>query len=89
MYDSNGLAKLKHSTAQTGSPWATISLCGDVIGPAFQDGEPVTLERLFPTGHGRFGKGTEYHIFNLAANTWQLHYFRLTNQLQERYSVMS
>ena len=75
--------------ALTGSPWATISLCGDVIGPAFQDGEPVTLERLFPTGHGRFGKGTEYHIFNLAANTWQLHYFRLTNQLQERYSVMS
>ena len=71
-------------TCAKGSPWATISLCGDVMGPAFEDDEPVTLERLFPTGHGRFGKGTEYHIFNLAANTWQLHYFRLTNQLQGR-----
>ena len=31
----------------------------------------------------RFGKGTDFHAFNLAANTWQLHYLRLTNQLNE------
>ncbi len=35
----------------------------------------------------RHGKGTEYHAFNLAANTWQLHYFRLTNQLQSHWSL--
>merc|ERR1712059_192626 len=40
-------------------------------------------ETLFPTGHGRYGKGTQYHAFNLAANTWQLHYLRLTNQLDD------
>ena len=34
------------------------------------------METLFPTGHGRHGKGTQYHAFNLAANTWQLHYLR-------------
>ena len=27
--------------------------------------------------------GTEYHLFNLAANTWQLHYYRLTNQFHD------
>ncbi len=59
-----------------GSPYAHVTVCGDVIGPAFPGDQPVILERLFPTGHGRFGKGTEYHAFNLAANTWQLHYFR-------------
>ena len=59
-----------------GSPYAHVTICGDVMGPAFPGDEPVILERLFPTGHGRFGKGTEYHAFNLAANTWQLHYFR-------------
>ena len=42
---------------------------------------------MFPTGHGRHGKGTEYHAFNLAANTWQLHYFRLTNQLQSHWEL--
>ena len=31
----------------------------------------------------RYGKGTDFHAFNLAANTWQLHYLRLTNQLNE------
>ena len=31
---------------------------------------------MFPTGHGRHGKGTQYHAFNLAANCWQLHYLR-------------
>ena len=38
---------------------------------------------MFPTGHGRYGKGTQYHAFNLASNTWQLHYLRLTNQLTD------
>ena len=70
-----------------GSPYAKVSICGDVIGPVFPEDNPVNLERMFPTGHGRFGKGTEYHAFNLAANTWQLHYFRLTNQLQENWSL--
>ena len=59
-----------------GSPYAHVTICGDVIGPAFPGDEPVILERLFPTGHGRFGKGPESHAFNLAAHTWQLHYFR-------------
>ena len=58
-----------------------------MIGPAFPHDQPVNLERLFPTGHGRYGKGTEYHAFNLAANTWQLHYFRLTNQLQSKWEL--
>ena len=71
----------------SGSPYAHVSICGDVIGPVFPDNEPVNLERMFPTGHGRFGKGTEYHAFNLAANTWQLHYFRLTNQLQQNWDL--
>ena len=66
---------------------AEVSICGDVIGPAFPNNEPVILERMFPTGHGRHGKGTEYHAFNLAANTWQLHYYRLTNQLQENWDL--
>jgi hypothetical protein len=64
----------------SGSPKAHVSLCGDVIGPIFPGDEPVTLESMFPSGNGRFGKGTDYHAFNLAANTWQLHYLRLTNQ---------
>jgi CD109 antigen len=70
-----------------GSPYAHITVCGDVIGPAFPGNKPVNLERMFPTGHGRHGKGTEYHAFNLAANTWQLHYFRLTNQLPQHWSL--
>ena len=45
--------------------------------------QAVNLETLFPTGHGRHGKGSQYHAFNLAANTWQLHYLRLTNQLND------
>ena len=43
----------------------------------------MSLETAFPTGHGRHGKGTEYHVFNLALNTWQLHYLRLTGQLSD------
>ncbi len=70
-----------------GSPYAHVSVCGDVIGPAFPGDKPVNLERLFPTGHGRHGKGTEYHAFNLGANTWQLHYYRLTNQLQDNWDL--
>ncbi|TRY72565.1 hypothetical protein TCAL_06513 [Tigriopus californicus] len=65
----------------SGSPNAHILICGDVIGPIFPDDQPVSLETMFPTGNGRFGKGTDYHAFNLGANTWQLHYLRLTNQL--------
>ena len=59
-----------------GSPNGRVSLSGDVIGPVFMNDEPVKLETMFPDGNGRFGKGAEYHLFNLAANTWQLHYFR-------------
>ena len=54
-----------------------------LLGPTFKDDEPVSLETAFPTGHGRHGKGTDYHAFNLALNTWQLHYLRLTNQLND------
>ena len=58
------------------SPFGRVSLSGDVIGPTFMQNSPVHLESMFPDGNGRFGKGTEYHGFNLAANTWQLHYYR-------------
>ena len=58
------------------SPYGRVSLSGDVIGPTFMKNSPVNLESMFPDGNGRFGKGTEYHGFNLAANTWQLHYYR-------------
>ena len=68
----------------SGSPHGTVTLSGDVIGPTFRNGEPVSLETMFPTGYGRFGKGTEYHLFNLASNTWLLHYYRLTNQLNDQ-----
>ena len=70
-----------------GSPNAHVTICGDVIGPIFPEDQPVRLETMFPTGHGRFGKGTEYHLFNLGANTWQLHYLRLTNQLTEKFDL--
>ena len=43
----------------------------------------MSLATAFPTGHGKHGKGTEYHAFNLALNTWQLHFLRLTNQLTD------
>ncbi len=71
----------------SGSARGRVSLCGDVIGPVFPGDEPVSFESVFPSGNGRFGKGTEHHAFNLAANAWQLHYLRLTNQLtdNERY----
>ena len=48
----------------------------------------MSLETAFPTGHGRHGKGTEYHAFNLALNTWQLHYLRLTGQLGDESSEL-
>jgi len=66
-----------------GSPKGQVTISGDTIGPTFPDDSPVSLTSIFPTGHGRYGKGTEYHAFNLAANTWQLHYLRLTNQLTD------
>jgi CD109 antigen len=71
----------------SGSPTGHVTISGDVIGPIFPDDVPVQLETIFPTGHGRFGKGAEYHLFNLAANTWQLHYLRLTNQLAEKFDL--
>ena len=64
-----------------GSPRAEVTVSGDTIGPTFPGDAPVSLASLFPTGHGKFGKGSEFHLFQLAANTWQLHYLRLTNQL--------
>ncbi|XP_023346769.1 CD109 antigen [Eurytemora carolleeae] len=67
----------------SGSPKGLMTLSGDVIGPTFSGGEPVSLYTMFPTGHGKYGKGTEFHLFNLAANSWQLHYHRLTNQWQD------
>lgn len=70
-----------------GSPNAHITVSGDVIGPIFPNDDPVYLDIMFPSGHGRVGKGTEFHLFNLAANTWQLHYLRLTNQLTERFDL--
>jgi len=70
-----------------GSPYGIVSISGDVVGPTFLNDEPVSLESMFPEFAGKFGKGSEYHAFNLAANTWQLHYYRLTNQLQENWDL--
>lgn len=70
-----------------GSPNGHVTISADVIGPIFPDDQPVSLESMFPSGHGRFGKGAEYHLFNLAANAWQLHYLRLTNQLTEKFDL--
>ena len=64
-----------------GSAYGRVSISGDVVGPTFIDEKPSRLERMFPDGNGRFGKGTEYHLFNLAANTWQLHYYRYISLL--------
>ena len=69
------------------SPHAKVSISGDVIGPTFMNNDPVSLYSMFPDGNGRFGKGTEFHAFNLASNTWQLHYLRLTNQLQSNWGL--
>ena len=70
-----------------GSPHGKVSISGDVIGPTFMNNDPVSLYTMFPDGNGRFGKGTEFHAFNLASNTWQLHYLRLTNQLQSNWGL--
>ncbi len=51
-------------------------LSGDVVGPIFPGGDPVSLGTAFPTGNGRHAKGTDLHAFNLATNVWQLHYLR-------------
>ena len=40
-----------------GSPYGRVSISGDVIGPTFIDEKPARLERMFPDGNGRFGKG--------------------------------
>ena len=64
-----------------GSPNAHMTLSRGVIGPIFPNDQPVGLESMFPNGNGRFGKGSEYHLFNLASNALQLHYWRLTNQM--------
>ena len=70
-----------------GSPYGKVSISGDVVGPTFMDDSPVDLASMFPDGNGRYGKGTEFHAFNLAANSWQLHYYRLTNQLTENWEL--
>ncbi len=50
---------------------------GDVFGPVFPE-MPISTEALLR----RSLRGTEAHLFNLAATTWSLHYLRLTNQLE-------
>ena len=55
-------------------------------GTVFSNDKPVMLETMFPKGHGRsFGKGSTYHLFNLAVNSWQVHYWRLSNQLSDNF----
>ncbi|XP_075233181.1 CD109 antigen-like isoform X2 [Lycorma delicatula] len=60
-----------------GSSFASLTLTGDLIGPAFPE-TPVTLKGML----NRYSKGTESRLFEMAANVWSLHYLRLTNQLQ-------
>ena len=55
-------------------------------GTVFSNDKPVMLETMFPKGHERsFGKGSTYHLFNLAVNSWQVHYWRLSNQLSDNF----
>ncbi|XP_063601843.1 CD109 antigen-like [Penaeus indicus] len=60
-----------------GSPRGHVSLCGDVVGPSFPDGEPVDSVKMLR----KELRGTEASTFNFGANLWTLHYLRLTNQL--------
>jgi hypothetical protein len=71
-----------------GSPYGMVSITGDVVGPTFLNDEPAHIEAMFPEFSGKLGKGSEFHAFNLAANTWQLHYYRLTNQLQDNWDLV-
>ena len=64
-----------------GSPYGWITISGDVVGPIFLNDGPVSFEMMFPEFTAKWCKGSEYHVFNLGANAWQLHYLRLTNQL--------
>lgn len=61
-----------------GSPRASVRVCGDVFGPVFLTSSSITTESML----SRSLRGTEAHLFNLAATTWNLHYLRLTRQLE-------
>ena len=37
----------------SGSAYAHLSVCGDVIGPVFPNNAPATLETMFPTGNSK------------------------------------
>jgi len=71
-----------------GSPYGWVTISGDAIGPIFLNDEPVSYEVMFPEFTAKFCKGSEYHVFNLGANTWQLHYLRLTNQLFDNWELV-
>jgi hypothetical protein len=71
-----------------GSPYGWVTISGDAIGPTFLNNEPVNFEKMFPEFTAKYCKGSEYHVFNLAANAWQLHYFRLTNQLFDNWDLV-
>ncbi|XP_066991727.2 CD109 antigen isoform X2 [Anabrus simplex] len=60
-----------------GSTSGSVTVTGDVIGPVFPN-IPLTTNAVF----GTETKGTEARVFELAANTWMLHFLRLTNQLK-------
>ena len=61
-----------------GSPRGQVRLCGDVFGPVFITSSAITTEALL----SRSLRGTEANLFNLAATSWNLHYLRLTGQLE-------
>ena len=58
-------------------------MSGDAIGPVFPGDSPVGFYSMFPSGNARYDKGSMLHVFNIGANTWQLHYLRLTNQIRQ------
>ncbi|CAG7731091.1 unnamed protein product [Allacma fusca] len=64
-----------------GSPAGHVTISGDIMGPIFPK-TPVTMGELL----GRNGKGTADRLFDLSANVWQLHYLRLTNQLETPFA---
>ena len=49
-----------------GSASASITLCGDVIGPIFPDGEPVDFMSMFAgSNHGKVF-GNQFFILNIS-----------------------
>ncbi|KAL7648240.1 UNVERIFIED_CONTAM: hypothetical protein RMT77_000143 [Armadillidium vulgare] len=61
-----------------GTPSGSVSICGDIVGPAFPD---IPMSEGSMIGFGSIGAETS--SYNFGVNIWTLHYLRLTNQLTD------